>query len=53
MSDKRTVKLNSDPGQSKPAGDEPLKGTFVSVLLLGGFLILTWLGVFILFIYRN
>lgn len=30
-----------------------LKGTFVSVLLLGGFLALTWLAVFILFIVRN
>jgi hypothetical protein len=30
-----------------------LKGTFVSVLLLGGFLALTWLLVFILFIARN
>lgn len=30
-----------------------LKGTFVSVLILGGFLALTWLAVFILFIARN
>jgi hypothetical protein len=30
-----------------------LKGTFVSVMLLGGFLALTWLLVFILFISRN
>jgi hypothetical protein len=29
-----------------------LKGTFTSVLLLGGFLILSWVGVFLLFIKR-
>jgi len=29
-----------------------LKGTFLSVLLLGGFIALSWLGVFILFINR-
>ncbi len=29
-----------------------LKGTFTSVLFLGGFLVLTWLGVFLLFINR-
>ena len=30
-----------------------LKVTFVSVMLLGGFLAITWLGAFILFIYRG
>ncbi|BCB04475.1 cytochrome c oxidase subunit 2A [Bacillus sp. KH172YL63] len=29
-----------------------LKGTLTSVLLLGGFLVLTWLGVFLLFLDR-
>ncbi|WP_201713268.1 cytochrome c oxidase subunit 2A [Rossellomorea arthrocnemi] len=29
-----------------------LKGTFTSVLFLGGFLVLTWLGVFLLFLNR-
>ncbi|CAM3428613.1 cytochrome c oxidase subunit 2A [Marinicrinis lubricantis] len=34
--------------------EEPsLKGTFVSVMLLGGFLILSWVLVFMLFIARN
>jgi hypothetical protein len=33
--------------------DSHLKGTFISVLILGGFIALTWLGVFILFIVRN
>lgn len=30
-----------------------LKGTFASVMILGGILALTWLAVFILFISRN
>ncbi|MCA1054583.1 cytochrome c oxidase subunit 2A [Rossellomorea aquimaris] len=29
-----------------------LKGTLTSVLLLGGFLVLSWIGVFIVFINR-
>jgi len=29
-----------------------LKGTFVSVMLLGGFIILSWFGVWMLFISR-
>ena len=34
--------------------DEPsLKGTFVSVLLLGAFILVSWLGVFVLYIARN
>lgn len=30
-----------------------LKGTLVSVMVLGGFLAITWLLVFVLFISRN
>jgi hypothetical protein len=34
--------------------NEPsLKGTFVSVLLLGAFLLVSWLGVFLLYLARN
>lgn len=33
--------------------EHSLKGTFVSVMMLGGFLVLSWLSVFILFIFRN
>lgn len=33
--------------------EESLKGTFTAVLLLGGFLALTWLAVFVLFIARS
>ncbi|WP_148302657.1 cytochrome c oxidase subunit 2A [Caldalkalibacillus mannanilyticus] len=37
-----------------PIKDEPsLKGAFVSVMLLGGFLVLSWVAVFYLFISRN
>ncbi|WP_426448838.1 cytochrome c oxidase subunit 2A [Paenibacillus sp. S-38] len=47
--------------QSRPAAgpwegehQEPsLKGTFAAVMLLGLFLILTWAGVFTLFMGRN
>lgn len=34
--------------------EEPvLKGTFVSVMLLCAFIVLSWVGVFILFVVRN
>ena len=39
--------------QTEKMEEVSLKGTFVSVMLLGGFLALTWLLVFILFIVRN
>lgn len=29
-----------------------LKGTFISVMLLGGFIIVTWIGVWALFLSR-
>jgi len=32
--------------------EESYKGTFVSVMLLGGFLILSWIGVWLLFLSR-
>ena len=38
--------------QIKVEDSSSLKGTFASVLILGGFLVLTWLGVFLLFINR-
>ena len=44
---------------TKPLGKEgkdkeqTLKGTFVSVLLLALFIVVTWLGVFVLFIARG
>ncbi|TMU86810.1 cytochrome c oxidase subunit 2A [Bacillus sp. BHET2] len=36
----------------KVENSNSLKGTFTSVLFLGGFLVLTWLGVFLLFMNR-
>ncbi len=34
--------------------EEPaLKGTFASVMLLGAFIVLTWIGVFALYMARN
>jgi hypothetical protein len=38
--------------RSDKAKHDTLKGTFLSVMLLGGFIVLSWLGVFILFINR-
>lgn len=32
--------------------DENLKGTFTSVMMLGGFLVLSWVGVWILYLIR-
>ncbi|MEG9297931.1 cytochrome c oxidase subunit 2A [Mangrovibacillus sp. Mu-81] len=37
---------------TKVEDQSSLKGTFTSVLLLGVFLVLSWIGVFILFINR-
>ncbi|MDF2961249.1 MAG: Cytochrome c oxidase subunit IIa family [Paenibacillus sp.] len=37
----------------QPKHEESLKGTLVSVMLLGAFLILTWVGVFALFVARG
>lgn len=42
--------------RTSPAPDkkeQPLRGTFVSVLLLGAFLALVWIGIFALFIARD
>ncbi|CAG7651661.1 hypothetical protein PAESOLCIP111_06363 [Paenibacillus solanacearum] len=33
--------------------EQNLSGTFVSVMILGGFLLLTWVGVFLLFLSRS
>lgn len=52
MVQKKPEQTKVKPGQEKHE-DVSLKGTFVSVLLLGGFLALTWLAVFVLFIARS
>jgi len=33
-------------------GEEEIPGTFASVMFLGGFLIVTWVGVLILYLVR-
>ncbi|WP_027091311.1 hypothetical protein [Cohnella thermotolerans] len=50
-----------EPGDQRPAGGEKpanagepsLKGTFASVMLLGAFLVVTWVSVFVLYVHRN
>lgn len=52
----REDRTASAPGEnsSAPEAKEPsLKGTFASVMLLGAFLAIAWIGVFILFVARN
>ncbi|NOU89730.1 cytochrome c oxidase subunit 2A [Paenibacillus sp. LMG 31460] len=47
---------NEQPEQIRinKADQEPvLKGTFASVMLLGAFLAITWVAVFLLFLYRQ
>ncbi|WP_256759921.1 cytochrome c oxidase subunit 2A [Cohnella sp. WQ 127256] len=53
MRDDRTAENSHDSSSVSAPKEESLKGTFVSVLLLGAFLLLTWLGIFILFISRD
>jgi len=41
------------PPQTSIKDDPSLMGTFISVMLLGGILVLSWASVFYLFISRN
>ncbi|GIO12877.1 hypothetical protein J19TS2_24320 [Cohnella xylanilytica] len=41
-----------DPGAGAP-DQASLKGTFASVMLLGAFLIVAWVSVFVLYVHRN
>ncbi|WP_148497656.1 cytochrome c oxidase subunit 2A [Paenibacillus senegalensis] len=45
-------KERSVPGRLEKE-ESPLKGTLAAVMILGGFLFLTWLGIFILFLLRS
>jgi hypothetical protein len=46
-------KKEKDLRTATPQHQEPeLKGTFASVMLLGLFLVLTWVGAYVLFISR-
>ncbi|NOU96293.1 cytochrome c oxidase subunit 2A [Paenibacillus sp. LMG 31456] len=40
-------------GEQHKHEEASLKGTLVAVMLLGAFLVLTWVGVFVLFIARG
>lgn len=37
----------------KEHNDDSLKGTFASVMIVGAFILVMWLGVFVLFLSRN
>lgn len=52
VSDRKNAMANYEVKSN--GNEEPyLKGTFVSVMLLGSFLALSWLAVFFLYISRN
>ncbi|MGM8365384.1 cytochrome c oxidase subunit 2A [Virgibacillus sp. W0181] len=40
------------PMKDEDSKEHSFKGTFVSVMLLGGFLIVSWIGVWALFLSR-
>ncbi|PRX60981.1 cytochrome c oxidase subunit IIa family protein [Cohnella sp. SGD-V74] len=53
MRDDRSVSKPHE-GHSEPEKKEQsLKGAFASVMILGAFLAITWIGVFILFVARD
>lgn len=39
--------------KSRQQDETPLKGTFASVMLLGAFLLASWVSVFILYVHRK
>lgn len=41
------------PGFKPPRKEGPLKGMLIPVVVLGGFLAIAWLLIFILFVLRN
>ncbi|WP_106406343.1 cytochrome c oxidase subunit 2A [Bacillus marinisedimentorum] len=47
-----TVNKEHQSAGPKVQHDEPLKGTLISVFFVGGFIVLTWVGVFLLFLAR-
>lgn len=44
---------NNQKKNRKGLPETSLKGTFTSVLIIGLFMLLSWFGVFILFLERN
>jgi len=50
MAEKKLDKKNVEDQRVEAEPD--FKGTFISVMLLGGFIIVTWVGVWLLFLSR-
>lgn len=48
-----STKTNKTTPVHNQEHEPKLKGTFAAVMILGGFLLITWLGVFALFLARN
>jgi F0F1-type ATP synthase assembly protein I len=46
-------KGENDMNKDQKQHDESLKGTFASVMLVGAFIAVTWVGVYVLFIARG
>lgn len=46
------VEQRHDPMKEHETDHDTLKGTFTFVMLLGGFLIVTWIGVWALYLVR-
>jgi hypothetical protein len=44
--------LKDNPGVSPEEKEPELKGTFASVMLVGAFIVITWIGAFSLFLSR-
>jgi len=53
MRDDRSVSKPHEDHSAPESKEHSLKGTFASVMLLGAFLAITWIGVFILFVARD
>lgn len=49
----RKKTMASDEAKANGNEEPSLKGAFVSVMLLGSFIALSWLAVFLLYISRN
>ena len=49
---KKSKQKNPHRHTTKTHEDQSLKGTFVSVMLLGTFIVVAWVGIFYLFISR-
>ncbi|MFB9277986.1 cytochrome c oxidase subunit 2A [Cohnella cellulosilytica] len=53
MRDDQSVSKPQEGHAEPERKEQSLKGAFASVMLLGAFLAITWVGVFILFVARD